>query len=226
MANSNPLTSLARGDAGAAIQVGGGGQGNALAPAPGAGAPPSPAGPGGGSPAPPSGPGAAPGGPPADLETGAQQALAAAQAQYKKAQMAEKMLDEIKGGLDRLQSMGDSISLEDVMQEAGDLVGLGADPGQLAGMLATAPAGGQALAGWVVQQDQTVTQNELQIRPYVELARHSLGVAAMHVLMIDHIKNGKGQGSQNGGPPTASASPPGAAPDNTGAAPPIEGEGE
>jgi hypothetical protein len=146
-------------------------------------------------------------------------ALEAAQAQYKKAAMAEKMLDEIKGGLDRLQQMGDSVSLEDVMQEAGDLVGLGADPSQLAGMLATAPPGGQALAGWIIQQDQTVSQNEQQIRPYVELARHSLGVAAMHVLMIDHIKQGTKQQAVNssggGGPPTASAQPRQGAQDTT-----------
>jgi hypothetical protein len=98
------------------------------------------------------------------------------------------LLVKTRQELDALVAKGDSVTPEDVIEGAGALVGAGADVHGISGMLASMPqGGGQALVGWLKQQDQFVQQKEAQIEQTIDLSRHRLGVSAMHQLLGHHL---------------------------------------
>ena len=106
-----------------------------------------------------------------------------AKARYAKTAAADSILTSIRTELDQLTKLGDTVTSEDVIQSAGRLVASGATPMEMASLLADMPEGGQALANWIAQQDQAVTQREAQVAPLHALARHQVGVTGLHSLM-------------------------------------------
>ena len=106
-----------------------------------------------------------------------------AKAHYAKTTAADSMLNSVRAELDKLTSLGDTVTSEDVIQAAGRLVAAGLTPMAMAGLLADMPEGGQALANWVAVHDQDVTQREAQLAPVHALVRHQVGVTGLHSLM-------------------------------------------
>ena len=115
-------------------------------------------------------------------------------AMYGKTSEAMGRFAKIQQGLGKLATLGDSITPEDVIKEAGVLVGHGESPQQLAALMADMPtSSGEALAGWVAQHLQMVQQNVAKMQQVHAGAQHEMGVSALHALAAD------GQG----GAPTA-----------------------
>lgn len=106
-----------------------------------------------------------------------------AKARYQATSKGMANIDHFNQGLGMLGKMGDAVTPEDVIQEAGKLVAQGQDPAMLAGFLADMPtSGGMALAAWVKQHQQTIQANELQVQAMHGMARHQLGVSALQGL--------------------------------------------
>ena len=156
------------------------------------------------------GPSAPPADPIASLQSRLLASHAQARAAFDKTGSATTMLDRVRTGLTQLAALGDLVTPEDVVGEAGKLVAHGADPLALAGLLADMPqnGGGQALAGWVNQHATVVAQREAQVAQAHAAAKHALGVSALHVLQA-HGVAGVGSGAAPAPPqptaPTANA---------------------
>lgn len=138
----------------------------------------------GGPPAP--GPGPMPEGH-APLQAGIMAAHGQAAAQVGKLKQATAMAGHISGELDTLAAMGDQVTPEDVIKGAGVLVGHGADPMQMATLLADMPQGGEALASWLQQHAQQLQQTTAGLQQQLAVARHTAGVAALHGIAMHHI---------------------------------------
>lgn len=110
-------------------------------------------------------------------------------AQYQKLQAAESMLSTVRTGLEALASLGDTVTPEDVVREAGLLVAHGLDPVQMAGMLSDMPEGGELLVGWIQGHLVDVSNREAQLAPVMNSVRQELGVQAMHGLVEHHFAN-------------------------------------
>ena len=92
-------------------------------------------------------------------------------------------VDKIRTELTTLAKLGDTVTPEDVIKGAGKLVASGMDPMQMASLLADMPTnGGVALANWVAQHAQAMTQKEAQFGQVHAQARHESGVAALRLL--------------------------------------------
>jgi hypothetical protein len=123
-----------------------------------------------------------------------------AKAQYEATQKPAKMIEAVRRSLADLQSKGEAVSQDDVLEHMASLVAnSGASPKSMVMLMAGNPAQGQppmpdsgpALAQWIAQQEQRVTQAEQQLKPQQDLARHQLGVAAIHSLVGDHINQSR-----------------------------------
>ncbi len=134
-----------------------------------------------------------------------------AKAQFKQVSQVGGLLKATRQELDQLVALGDSVTAEDVIKGAGSLISAGADPHSITAMLANPqspmPSGGEALAGWVAQQDQMVKQKEAQFAPANQLAQHKLGVAALHVLAGHHMNDDGASESAPAASPTPSMAP-------------------
>lgn len=108
-----------------------------------------------------------------------EQAHGQAQAQFGKLKEMEGKLDKVRLGLTKLAKMGDVVTSEDVIKEAGNLVAEGLDPQTIAGMMADMPENSQALAGWIAKQVQGITQKEGQIDQALAKARGQLGATSL-----------------------------------------------
>lgn len=116
-------------------------------------------------------------------------------------------LDKTREVMDSLVKLGDTVTTDDVMKATASLVTAGVDPIGLAKTLSTMPpAGGEALAGWLQQQDQAIAQKEAALGQMHEAARHDLGVKAMRTLMMHaHMPPGVASASPVTAPPMAAA---------------------
>ncbi len=153
------------------------------------------------------------GGPAPDPVTAMTSAHDQSAAKFQKIVEAHKQLEAVRTGLDSLMKLGDQVQDEDLIKAAGDLTVHGISPQDLAGLLASAPSGGgQALQGWIAQQDAVVKQHEAALAPVLATARHQLGVDAMHVLMAHHMAGAGPMAAAQGaematkGPPTVGPS--------------------
>lgn len=110
-------------------------------------------------------------------------------------------IDAIRKGLERLSDKGDVVTTEDIIEEAGKLVGHGIDPNALAGLLADMPqeGGGEALGGWVATHAITAAAAEQQLLVAHNVARHQMGVAAMHAITANDAGANIRAIDQNGG---------------------------
>jgi hypothetical protein len=89
------------------------------------------------------------------------------------------------------------VTSDDVLDEMADLVAHGADPKNLAAIIAgntqagvgPMPPSGEPLAGWLQDAEaRIIAPAEAQFRPAMALAQHQLGVAAVHKLVDAHAK--------------------------------------
>ena len=146
------------------------------------------------------------------------QMLSATQAKFDAMKKATAQLGRMRTGLDALVAKGDVVTSDDVLDEMSDLVAHGADPKNLAAIIAgntqagvgPMPPGGEPLAGWLRNAETTlVAPMEAQMRPAMALAQHQLGVAAMHKLVEAHVKGGgAGAAPMQSPSPALAASPP------------------
>lgn len=113
-----------------------------------------------------------------------QQHYGEAKTRYQETGKSLGLLDHVRKSLERLADKGDMVTQEHVIDEAGKLVGHGVEPMALAGLLADMPqeGGGEALGGWVQGHAIAAAQGEQQLLVAHNVARHEMGVAAMHML--------------------------------------------
>ena len=123
------------------------------------------------------------------------QMLSQAQGRFDAVAKAVKQLGRTRKGLDALVAKGDSVTSDDVLDEMADLVAHGADPKNLAAIVAgntqagvgPMPPGGEPLAGWLRNAEANIiAPAEAAFHPALALAQHQLGVAAVHKLMELH----------------------------------------
>lgn len=112
----------------------------------------------------------------------------------------------LEAGMERLGEMGDMVTQEDIVKEAGKLVGRGIDPLELAGVLAGMPVqgGGAALAGWLQQHTQALVGAKQQLQQAHAEARHQLGVSSLHIAAAHSLGPGAAPMAQNTVAPGAS----------------------
>ena len=170
----------------------------------------------GGAGAPPAGGGAAPSAPsgaPAPPPSFPEKMLSEAQGRFDAVKKVYDQLGRTRKGLDKLVAKGDSVTEDDVLDAMATLVAHGADPKNLAAMIAghteagvgPMPPGGEALAGWLkAAEENLIAPAEAQLRPAMALAQHQLGVVAVHHLLDAH--------AQAGGPPPPPSPAPAASP--------------
>ncbi len=123
--------------------------------------------------------------------------LGQAQGRFDAVKKVYDQLDRVRKGLDKLVEKGDAVTDDDVLDEMATLVAHGADPKNLAAIIAgntpagvgPMPPGGEALAGWLKAAGAgIIAPAEAQLRPAMALAQHQLGVAAVHHLIDAHAK--------------------------------------
>lgn len=121
--------------------------------------------------------------------------LSHAQGRFDAVEKVYKQLGRIRKGLDGLIEKGDAVTSDDVLDEMALLVAHGADPKSLAAIVAgnTAegigpmPPGGEALSGWLLNTEASiVAPAEAALKPAMALARHQLGVSAVHAMLGAH----------------------------------------
>lgn len=147
-----------------------------------------------------------------DILQGLQGEHSQASAQYAKLQQQQKMQQLVRGQMDSLVGLGDTISQDDVIKASGRLVTGGMDAVAVAGLLAQMPPDGEALQAWVGKTDQVLQQRQQQLAPQLALARHQMGVSALHLLQAHSLASRAmpvPQGNDMVGPANAAAGSPG-----------------
>jgi hypothetical protein len=123
----------------------------------------------------------------------------------------DKQLDELLNqveesmtGLEELAAKGPGVSPEEVITFASQMIGRGADPAQVGGMLADMPGNpGQALGAWVQQKLGQSQQNYQQLVGMQQLMKHEKALAGLHVLAGHDVHGGQelvGPGPEGAGP--------------------------
>lgn len=107
------------------------------------------------------------------------QALSNAFAQSSKAMTRLELLFD---GLGRLTKLGPTVTSEDVIGEAGKLVGSGESPEMLATVLSEMPQGGPAIAEWLAAHTAQLAAQIAKLGPLHNSLRHQLGVSSLHAL--------------------------------------------
>lgn len=158
--------------------------------------------------------------PPPPAPSVPEQMLSEAKGRYDAVHKVVTQLGRTRKGLDALVAKGDAVTSDDVLDEMAELVAHGADPKNLAAIIAgntqagvgPMPPSGEPLAGWLRDAEaRIIAPAEAALRPAMALAQHQLGVAAVHKLVEVHAK------AQAAGQATAQA--PGASPALGGASP-------
>ena len=139
--------------------------------------------------------------------------LGQAQGRFDAVKKVYDQLDRVRKGLDKLVEKGDAVTDDDVLDEMSNLVAHGADPKNLAAIIAgntpagvgPMPPGGEALAGWLkAAETGIIAPAEAQLRPAMALAQHQLGVAAVHHMIDTHARGASAQGAPPMSPALAS----------------------
>jgi hypothetical protein len=109
-------------------------------------------------------------------------------AQYDKIRTASQQVSHLRSGMDKLLQLGDMVTPEDVMNEAGSVVARGISPKDMATLLSGMPiSGGQQLQQWLALHDTVLRQHEAQTKQALNLARHRMGVSAMQALAAHNL---------------------------------------
>lgn len=104
---------------------------------------------------------------------------------YELTSKALRQIDTVRKSLDRLAEKRDVVTMEDIIHEAGKLVGHGIDPAALAGILADAPqeGGGEALGAWIAGHADNMMKQEAALMQEHKLIQHNMGISAIHAMM-------------------------------------------
>ena len=134
------------------------------------------------------------------------QGLDSAKAKYDSVAKVHGLAQEFRAELDALVSKGEAVTDDDVLDAMARLVGHGADPKQLGGIIGGSggqpmPEGGQGLAGWLQAQEQRFAQMEQQLEAPMGQARLEAMQAATHMLVAHHlaVKGGSNAGQSDSG---------------------------
>ena len=106
-----------------------------------------------------------------------------AAARFNKMKQACQTLAKVRGELDSLLALGDTVTQEDVVKAGSGLVAAGLSAPAVAGLLADMPPDGEALQAWVSQHDQQTQAREAQAQHALAITRHELGLTAIrHII--------------------------------------------
>jgi hypothetical protein len=133
------------------------------------------------------------------------QAHDSAKALFDQTGTAMRRMETIKGELTKLAKLGDTVTPEEVIESAGEIISKGVDPMEMANVLADMPQGGVALATWVQQHLQQQQQLAQALEQQHALARHEMGASALRMMAGHH-------GELAGAPPHAAFAPQAPAP--------------
>jgi len=121
--------------------------------------------------------------------------LSQAQGRFDAVEKVFAQAQRTRKGLDALVGKGDSVTEDDVLDEMATLVAHGADPKNLAAVIAgdtqagvgPMPPGGEPLAGWLRDAEAKLfAPAETALKSAMALAQHQLGVAAVHRMVEVH----------------------------------------
>ena len=118
-----------------------------------------------------------------------------ARAQFDKIDQAAKQTGLLRAGLDKLSSMGEAVTGDDVIEEMGKLVSSGLAPEGLIALMAGNPQSGSppmpesggALASWLADHEQQLKGLEDQVGQAHAQTAHQLGTTATKVLLAHHL---------------------------------------
>lgn len=85
-------------------------------------------------------------------------------------------------GLDSLLKMGQAVTPEDVIAEAGKIVAAGEPAERVAGLLADMPETPGALPDWLAAHKVNLAQQMAQLAQAHEAVRHALAVSSLHAV--------------------------------------------
>lgn len=106
--------------------------------------------------------------------------FSAAKLKLKKLDEAAKLAEHTQSALDLLVKQGDSVSPDDVIDAAADLVSKGGSPQSLAQLLADMPsASGVGLSGWLAQRDMGFRKTVSGLEQARQQARLELATASI-----------------------------------------------
>lgn len=109
---------------------------------------------------------------------------------YNKLVDADRMLGHIRNEMDKLVTLGDAVTPDDVIGAAGRVVGHGVPAREMATILADMPlSAGQGLAAWIAQNDMLVAQQEGQVAQTMRIAGHHMAVSGMRVLAANAVQD-------------------------------------
>jgi hypothetical protein len=146
----------------------------------------------------------------------AQSNLAGEQAKYDKLTKAQQQSTMVRGEMDQLLKLGDSVTADDVVEGLGKMVAGGLSPEPLIAMMsgdpqigeAPMPESGAGLATWLQAHEQKFAQFEQQIAQAHSAAAHAVGVAGVQGLVAHHVEAERaGQSSQPAGPSPVPSNP-------------------
>lgn len=102
------------------------------------------------------------------------------EAAFEQAQEAARKLSIARSGMDKLTSMGENVSMKDLVKLGGKLVAGGLDSTSVASLLADAPQDNSSLlAEWVKQQDIQLHQREAELKLQTRDLRFHMGLTGM-----------------------------------------------
>lgn len=107
----------------------------------------------------------------------------AAEAQWNKASEASGQVAALRRSLDKLAAFGDTVTMDDLVEAAGDMVAAGIPAIQVASSLAEAPEQPAQLQAWVQEKLQQLAPKEEQMRQVKAEAGYGLAQASMTSLI-------------------------------------------
>lgn len=106
-----------------------------------------------------------------------------ASAKYKKISAAKQQMDVTIKQFEKLLQLGDTVTMDDLMESASSMVAAGVPTVPLASMLANAPDQQSQLQGWVQQQVQKIAPKAQQLYAGYAEAKYNLGLAGFKGLI-------------------------------------------
>lgn len=128
-------------------------------------------------------------------------------AQWDNMKAAGQQLGVMRQELDKLTSLGDMVTADDVLKASGRLVAAGQSASKIAGLLADMPQDGPSLQQWVAMHDEMIAEREAAVKQMSEQARHQVAVTGLQTIHA-YATMGEpqpGQATQGPGPVAPSA---------------------
>lgn len=126
---------------------------------------------------------------PSEMMQGFQTSLQSSAAKFKKLQELDNQLSATRKQVDHLVALGDTVTTEDVIDAASEMVAAGMGAVEVASILADMPDSGEALQKWVAEQDQKVAGLEAQVGELLAGARFKMGTDALQTIIGASIED-------------------------------------